>query len=90
MPYHVCPDCNGRGYKSKLPAFTGDDLEEQFGSDLEARQEFLEEYKKEGGIYDDPCPTCKTLRVVTGEQLDEWEDEAVIRAEIAHESRMGY
>lgn len=64
MPtYAVCPTCKGRGYTSKLGAFTGDELDEEFGNGDE-RAEFIEEYTREGGVYDDRCKQCDTRRVV--------------------------
>lgn len=89
MPeYVVCPDCQGRGYHSKLGAFGSDDLDEWFGNAV--REEFLVDYMREGGPYDEPCTLCNARRVITAEEGQEWIDNADYRAEIAHEMKMGY
>lgn len=84
--YAVCPRCKGEGYVSKLGAFTGADLDEWYG-DSDERYEFIEEYRKPGGMYDERCGFCEGQRVVEAAGLRErLEDEA----ERAYELSMGY
>jgi hypothetical protein len=87
--YTVCPSCDGEGWKSKLGAFTGDQMDEWYGENSVEREEFIEEYTKPGGIYDEPCSTCKGQRVVLTAELadlmeylrEQAEEAAVYRAE---------
>ena len=90
MPqYEVCPRCDGEGYVSKLGAFTGADLDEWYG-DGEERYEFIEEYTRRGGIYDDKCPCCDGNRVATKSQIDDWEERESDRQIMMAESGYGY
>lgn len=84
----VCPDCQGEGFHSKLGAFTASDLDEWFG-DSEERAQFMEDYTRRGGPYDERCTFCNGERVVTAEKAAEWEDEVAYRAEIRAEQRLG-
>jgi len=86
VKYEVCPRCEGTGYVSKLGAFTREWVDEEFGPDAE---EFVEEYKKPGGAYDEHCPVCKGQRVVTAEQITEWLADLEYEAERQAEIRMG-
>lgn len=82
--WHLCPRCKGEG-KYVNPAIDGNGLT---GEDIDrlGGDEFMEEYM--GGTYDVPCELCKGRRVVTTEELDDWEDGADSRAEQQAEMRM--
>lgn len=60
--YCVCPECEGTGYTlcdgMKGHAYTQEEFDEAF--DEEAK----EQYFTRGGIYDQPCKTCKGKNVV--------------------------
>jgi hypothetical protein len=60
--YCVCPECEGTGYtlcdSMKGHAYTQEEFDEAF--DDEAK----EQYFTRGGIYDQPCKTCKGKNVV--------------------------
>lgn len=60
----VCPRCGGDGYVSKIGEFTMADIDEQYADDWEARDQFVEEYTRRGGAYDEVCPYCGGERVV--------------------------
>lgn len=91
-PFVVCPRCAGHGTVAN-PAFDGMSASlDTFDGDDFARDEFLSEYTKRGGMYDVRCPDCQGQRVVTAScECDEceWilaereEDEAAARAERA-------
>lgn len=85
----VCPDCHGEGYKSKLGAFTSENLDEWFGSDSEERANFLHEYATPGGAYSELCSTCKGANVIDQSELEAFRQEEEYRAEIAREQAMG-
>ena len=85
----VCPDCQGEGFQSRLGAFSASDMDEWYGDDWDARDEFVSEYTTRGGAYDEPCSLCKGQRVVTPQQLREAEERAEYEAEAAAERRMG-
>ena len=84
--YEVCPRCDGEGYVSKLGAFNRDWVEEEYGPDAE---EFMAEYTKRGGAYDEFCPECKGERVVTAECVEEYQQELEYEAERMAEIRAG-
>lgn len=84
--FEVCPRCNGEGFVSKLGDFTAEWVDENYGPDAE---EFMAEYLKRGGAYDEFCPFCKGERVVTAERLAEAEAEAEYEAERQAEIRAG-
>ena len=85
----VCPECEGEGYRSKLGAFGALDMDEWFGDDFDERDDFVAEYTRRGGAYDEPCPLCKGQRVTTPREVADWEDEADMRHEMAMEARYG-
>lgn len=85
----VCPACDGEGFQSRLGAFTSSDMDEWYGDDWDAREEFVSEYTTRGGAYDEPCPTCKGQRVITRDQAREMFEMAEYEAEAAAERRMG-
>lgn len=84
--YVVCPRCEGTGYVSKLGDFTREWVAEEFGPDAE---EFIAEYTKPGGAYDEFCPECKGNRVVTAEQIEEYREQLEYEAERQAEIRAG-
>ena len=84
--FKVCTTCRGEGFVSKLGDFTGEWVEENFGPDAE---EFLTEYKKRGGAYDEFCPECKGERVVTAQQEQEYAEKLEYEAERQAEIRFG-
>lgn len=89
VKYKVCTRCEGSGFVSKLGAFSREWVDENYGPDAE---EFMAEYMKRGGIYDEHCPECKGERVVaplTPEQQAEAEADAEYEAERQAEIRMG-
>lgn len=93
-PFIVCPSCSGEGYTSRLGAFTSSDMDEWYGDDWDARDEFVEAYTTRGGAYDKACDECHGERVVRDEcPCDECEQErewdAQYAAERAAEARMG-
>lgn len=54
----ICHKCEGGGYQSRIPgSFGADDLDEWFG-DSDERDEFVAEYMKPGGAYDEHCSEC--------------------------------
>jgi hypothetical protein len=82
----VCPTCEGEGTVDNLGAFTGDDLDREFGHG-EERDEFIENYKN--GLYRNPCPTCKARTTISLEELEAWQDAAESRAIQAAEIAAG-
>jgi len=85
--FTVCPACDGEGYVSNIGAFTGSDMDEWYGGDSEARDEFVGEYLTRGGVYDKACDACKGERVLTAAQLAELAERAEYEAECAAEYR---
>jgi len=87
--FTVCPACEGEGGHDKLGGFTGADMDEWYGDDWGARDEFVSDYRS--GVYDEACGTCKGQRVVATADLAEIEqrlaDEAELAAEYAAEAR---
>lgn len=63
--YIVCPECEGEGFVSAIGAFTSSDMDEWYGDDISARDEFISAYSMRGGAYDEKCPCCKGERVIT-------------------------
>ena len=56
--FELCPACEGRGSRVN-PAIDGHGISpEEFAED----PEFLENYL--GGMYDEPCPLCRGVRVI--------------------------
>lgn len=79
--FSVCPSCEGEGYVGTLGAYTADEFYEAF--------EDMEEYSAIHEASKVACDACKGLRVVTAEQIAEWEDDCQYRAEMAAERRAG-
>jgi hypothetical protein len=94
--YIVCPECDGEGYHSRLGAFTGSDVDEWYGDDVHAREDFVKDYMTRGGVYDEKCECCNAERVATQQQIDayrkrledEYDPEGA--AEAAHFGSLGY
>jgi len=87
-PKHVvCPTCDGDGYQSTVGAFTSSDMDEWYGGDTGARDEFVAEYTTPGGAYDEACVTCKGDRVITPARMAELAELAEYEAERAAEYR---
>ena len=81
--YVVCPACAGEGYVSNLGVFTGADVDEWYGDDWDAREDFVREVRTRGGAYDRPCDCCNGARVATPEQVETWDERRA-------EARWGY
>lgn len=64
--YRVCPRCEGEGYVGTLGAYTQDEFAESF-EDYDEYVEMHEASKQQ-------CECCKGMRVVTREQLAEYDD----------------
>lgn len=84
--YDVCPDCGGKGTKDRLGGFTGRDMDEWYGDDHEAREDFADDYRRGG--YDESCPTCKGNRVMTHDDIRDWHSMTEDRAQQRAEMRM--
>jgi len=82
----VCPACDGEGYVSDIGAFTGADMDEWYGGDQGARDEFVSEYRTRGGAYDKACDACKGERVLSAAQLAELAERVAYEAECAAEA----
>jgi hypothetical protein len=59
----ICDRCRGEGFVSKIPGAIGSDTLDEWFGDGEERYEFIEEYTRRGGIYDDVCPDCENGKV---------------------------
>lgn len=85
----VCPDCQGYGYESAIGAFSPADIDEWYGDDATAREDFVAEYTTRGGAYDKPCGTCEGNRVATREQIKAAQERYEEERERAAELRFG-
>ena len=83
----VCPDCQGHGGHDKIDGFTGADVDEWYGDDQAAREDFTHSYR--AGYFTEPCSTCRGQRVVTEDQLVQWHEQAEDRAQEEAERRVG-
>ena len=81
--WNVCPRCRGEGGYVN-PAIDGHGITADEMEDL--GEDFRDLYTT--GFYDILCELCRGRRVVTDEELKDWEDGAEMRAEIAAEMRM--
>jgi hypothetical protein len=81
--WNVCPRCGGEGSYVN-PAIDGHGITAEEMHDL--GDDFRDDYM--AGVYDVPCDVCKGRRVVTDEELKDYEDGAEARAEMAAEARM--
>lgn len=86
-PWIVCPECDGDGYVSRLGDFTAADVDDWYGDDYDARDEFARDYMRRGGPYDQHCPLCKGERVVSQDQVESWRYEQEAEAERRAEQR---
>ena len=81
--WNVCPRCRGEGSYVN-PAIDGNGITADEMAEL--GDDFREDYM--AGTYDVPCELCHGRRVVTDEELKDWEDGEEARAEMAAEARM--
>lgn len=82
MPkFVVCPECEGEGYVGTLGAFTVDEMYEYFDGP--------DDYSEAHEASMEPCACCKAQRVVTAEQIEEWNECLEYEAERNAERRMG-
>lgn len=79
--YSVCYVCRGEGYVGTLGAYTSDEFGQAF-EDFDSYSELHEMSKA-------PCELCKGRRVVTPDELKEWDEMVELRAMEAAERRFG-
>lgn len=82
MPkFVVCPECEGEGYVGTLGAMTWQEMTEWYDEpeDYSAAHEASKEH----------CRCCNAQRVVTAEQIEEWNERLEYEAERAAEFRYG-
>ena len=84
--YTVCPECRGEGSTSNF-TFTASDMDEWYGDDQAAREDFVRDYRAH--LYDQPCPCCRGQRVVTQDDLARWEYQQEVEAERRMYARAG-
>lgn len=82
MPkFIICPECEGEGYVGTLGAFTSTEFYDYF--------EGAEDYADAHEASKERCRCCNAQRVVTAEQIEEWNDRLEYEAERNAERRMG-
>jgi hypothetical protein len=77
--YSVCPECEGEGFVGTLGAFTPGELHDYYDTP--------DDYRDAHRASLVPCDCCKGQRVVTAQDLAEYEERAEYEAERRAESR---
>lgn len=88
----VCPACEGEGQIGPGLVFTASDMDEQWGANFDARDDFMRRLREGYGA--EKCDWCKgravVLRIEGGILAeDAWWQECEYRAEARAEQRMG-